>query len=513
MELELRQDYISCWDKGYHRIINQEETLEMIVPDACPDILQILDGEGKLLLQRKEPMDGRAEFSGSIKVTVLYQPDGVGNACSMEAILPLSTATESPAITRRSKLMVNPQIQKIEVHLLNPRKVLIKVNFTLDVQCFTAQNISVCSCVENCEKYAVKQKTEEYQSYMTVAVLEKMFNYSDVLTLPAGRPDMKELLRTRADCSCNESKVIGNKVVLKGEAKLDLLYRSLDDRLCSALFQLPFSQIIECNDPGEETVPEIRIIYTDLSCKPNDEGGRNLSVELELLAQGFLRKIESSSILTDLYSTGYEVTPIQTEYPVCLKMDQGVAPESVREVLETGVSVEDILDIQVRPASLATSKQGNELAMNAEVEVFVLFMTEQGSISSVHRRFIVAHHIPISDLWQYSSDFWISREGSASPVSGGIEVSFTLEFGWNAMETGAIQGIERVRLEENKANAKECPSVIIRSVRARESLWDIAKAYVTTEEEIAEANSLSTMELYPGQMLIIPRLKEKILAE
>jgi hypothetical protein len=302
-------------------------------------------------------------------------------------------------------------------------------------------------------------------------------------------------------------------VVLKGEAKLDLLYRSQDDRLCSAVFQLPFSQIMECNDAGEETTPELRIIYTDISCKPNDGEGRNLSVELELLAQGILRKTENSPILTDLYSTGYDVMPVQTQYPVCHLMDQGIAPESVRELIETGIPVEEILDVQVRPIELTTNKQGSELAMNAEVEVFILFSTEQGGVSSLHRRFVIPHHIPISDMWEYNNEFWISREGTASAVSGGIEVSFTIEFAWSAMEMGAMQGIERVQLEEKKPIEKESPSVIIRSVKAGESLWDIAKAYGTTESEIAEANSLDTMELYPGQMLIIPRIQESVLMQ
>ena len=90
MELELRQDYISCWDTVHHTVVNQEETAEMIVPDACPDILQILDGEGKIFLQRKEAAEGRGEFSGLIKVCVLYRPERGGGIRSMEAVLPFA---------------------------------------------------------------------------------------------------------------------------------------------------------------------------------------------------------------------------------------------------------------------------------------------------------------------------------------------------------------------------------------------------------------------------------------
>ena len=64
MELELRQETVRGWESVCRATLEQEETAEMIVPDACPDIWQVLDGEARLLLQRKEPQDGKGDFSG-----------------------------------------------------------------------------------------------------------------------------------------------------------------------------------------------------------------------------------------------------------------------------------------------------------------------------------------------------------------------------------------------------------------------------------------------------------------
>ena len=67
MELELKQETVQCWETACRTTIEQEETAEMIVPDARPDIFQVVDGETRLLLQRKEPQEGKAEFSGLLK--------------------------------------------------------------------------------------------------------------------------------------------------------------------------------------------------------------------------------------------------------------------------------------------------------------------------------------------------------------------------------------------------------------------------------------------------------------
>ena len=45
MELELRRESVRCWETVCRTKLEQEETAEMIVPDACPDIWQVLDGE------------------------------------------------------------------------------------------------------------------------------------------------------------------------------------------------------------------------------------------------------------------------------------------------------------------------------------------------------------------------------------------------------------------------------------------------------------------------------------
>ena len=43
MELEFERDTIVCYETLTEVTLCQEETLESIVPDACPDILRIVD--------------------------------------------------------------------------------------------------------------------------------------------------------------------------------------------------------------------------------------------------------------------------------------------------------------------------------------------------------------------------------------------------------------------------------------------------------------------------------------
>ena len=76
MELELECTQLSGFETVLDTTVFHEETMEMIVPDACPDILRIVDTEGMACLRTKEAQEGRAEVSGTARAAVLYLPDG-----------------------------------------------------------------------------------------------------------------------------------------------------------------------------------------------------------------------------------------------------------------------------------------------------------------------------------------------------------------------------------------------------------------------------------------------------
>ena len=75
---------LDAYEVGGELALTQEETTETIVPDYCPDIARIIETEGKVFLHSRELRDGKAEVSGTIRVTVLYTPDGESGIRTLE---------------------------------------------------------------------------------------------------------------------------------------------------------------------------------------------------------------------------------------------------------------------------------------------------------------------------------------------------------------------------------------------------------------------------------------------
>ncbi len=504
MELELRRGSVRCWETVCHTTLEQEETAEMIVPDACPDVWQVLDGEGKLLLQRKEPQEGKAEFSGLLKVTILYQPEGEGDLEAMEVTLPFAASPELPEVTRRCMLQVQARVLSVDVHLLNPRKVLVRASWQLEVEGFSPQTLSLAAAAEETETYSIRQRTDLFQSLMAVNAQEKRFTYSDALTLPAGRPAVERLLGTRVRCTCAEARVIGSKLVFKGEAALKVLCRGEDGRIFSEEFRLPYSQIMDAGEEGEDAICDLALLFTDVKCELTEEDPRTFQAELVLQAQAVLRKQVEVPVLADLYSTVYDLQTQEDPVTAQQLLGRSEEQEMLRTVLETeGLPVE-ILDVQARLGRSSQRQEGRDRVLTQEVQLMVLYLGEDGPVC-LHETVTAEHRMADQGEVPCTFSGEIVRAPTAAPVGEGVEVSFPLTFRWMALESRSVPLVGRVTLGEKREEADERPSVILRAVRTGETLWDVAKACLSTDQEILEASGLTSGEVCPGQMLLIPR--------
>ena len=99
MELEFNRETMNFYETAAEVTLCQEETLESIVPDACPDILRIVDVCGQAVLTGKQARDGAAMVSGMVKAAILYQPEEGSGLRRMEVGLPFTCQAEAPGFT------------------------------------------------------------------------------------------------------------------------------------------------------------------------------------------------------------------------------------------------------------------------------------------------------------------------------------------------------------------------------------------------------------------------------
>lgn len=504
MELELYQTQLRGYETVLDTTVFHEETLESIVPDACPDMLRILDTEGSICLRSKEPQDGRVEISGMVRATVLYLPDGAEGVRKLEVSIPFTAMADSRGVSGACHVVVLPRISSAVARSLNPRKVLLKVNLEIGLQVFSPIGESVGTSIHTAETAGVEQMVEEEQTYIPVCVQEKPFTFSDNLAISGSRPEMDEILKTRLHLACTESKIIGNKLIFKGDALLHLLYRAPDDALCIADYELPFSQIMEVSGGGEDANCDVLLFATSGDYHLGSDS-RTLNVSLGILAQAVVREHIPMELLTDAYSTQCR---LETETQPChlhRHIDQGSKHQMGRILMEMEPMAKEVWDTYVELGTLTQSRDGKTLTLTQETQVTALYLSEDDQLMGSTQSLPISCELDLPEGCHCACRCRCPSEITATVTSGGLEVRFTLEFMYLVEETHKMEVISGVNVAEQGDEGETVrPSIVLRMAGREERLWDIAKSYGTTVADIRSANDLGD-EMTQSQLLLIPR--------
>lgn len=505
MDMELQRTRLGGFRPVYDALLRQEETLESIVPDAMPDIARIVEVSGMVFLRQKETVDGSVRVTGTARAAVLYLPEGGGGPCCLPLNIPFLCNGDNPAIHGDCRVRAAARIISADAQMLNPRKVLVRVEAAVGVTAYAEETAEICAKAECGEDPALQTLLEDHKDFVAVDIADKNFSFSDVLRLPASKPAMEQLLSARAELNCAEAKVIGKKLVAKGDAVLSVLYRC-GNGVASARFELPFSQILEVQASGEECDVWADAVLIGLDCDMRPEG--ELEVSFEALLQAVVRQKREVRLLADLYSTA---RPLEAEREkTCLSelVEQGSRRQIARQLYQSAIPAKQVIECRLTVGEVNQVPAGENNAMvTAKTYADILYLSEDDALCSVAYTIPASCELPVPEGCRCACRCRPVGEASATPVADGLEVRFEAEFTYLITRPREVSCVSAVRPGQADECAGERPSVIIRMVGEGERLWDVAKCCGSTVADIQAANAMSGDDAPCGTLLLIPKCR------
>ena len=502
MELELQKERLEGYRAGAPLPLTQEETAETVVPDYCPDVARIVSVSASSRLRARTVADGRLTASGVIAVTLLYMAEDASGLRALDYTMPFEQSAALPAGC--TDACVEGGVCAAEAKLLNPRKLFTRVNLEWRVTPYCPVTLDVCGEIAAQGDYAIQTLCEKHDVSLIRSVGAHDFVFSDELTLPGGREAVGELLRSRVRLRLTEAKSLGAKVVIKGVACLTLLYSGAEGGLAAYSEELPFSQILDGAEEGDAAV-SASLSLSDCEIRVADEG-RTVNVKLFLSAFLALRQQTSVLCITDLYSTAYDLDAKFETLELPGEPTLTSVNQSVREQIDTGTEVRSVLCADVSFCGAALRRTADGAALHASATVSVLYLDESGVPLGAERRVEVtaAADVPMGTAARVEEV--CAGDVTASINAGGVELRFPAEFTLLTAEDTTCRCLTALSAEQ--AEPDDGASLVLRALREGESLWDLAKQYRTTAEEIIAANELPD-GLLPeaGRMLLIPRAR------
>lgn len=502
--MELKKNMMLCYQQVIDHTLMQEETLEAIVPDACPDILRIVSVCGQICVKEKQVVEEQIVISGQVDASVLYLPEEGESLQKMSVRLPFTCETPAQPLEVGDEIFVLPTLCKQDARILNPRKVLVRLELMLELSGFQKNSMLLCCGVEDAMDQGIQEKIVQQDIKPLCGVETKHFTFDETLTLQ-GQGDVEEILSIRINPNCTESKLIGNKLIFKGDTDVQIMYLSDQGQPELSRHLLPFSQIMEMDDFGEEGYSTVRLVLESFYLNPAYGGGRTLDLTLDLMAQATVRSEQHLALLQDAYSVSHLLTVEKEQYTLVTVAEEFMVPHPLRQMFETTMPVHSVEDSWVSAGKVLQSREGNQLTFSCDLSISLLCRDESGAWNTLEFIHPISHSTECHPDMMSCCRCAISGEVFANPAPGGIELRLAPQFFYSLVETNSVSAVVSTVLGEPRDRGNS--SVVLRLPQVQEQLWDIAKQYGTTMTQIMQANQLQEDSLPTDRMLLIPSMR------
>ncbi|MBR0282880.1 MAG: DUF3794 domain-containing protein [Oscillibacter sp.] len=509
MELELQTIGAETYESVGDITLTQEESAETIVPDYCPDMARVIATEGTVYLHGQELREGRAEVTGSVQVNILYTPDGESGVRTLELSLPFTAESDNRALSDCAEVSAETVAELLEARMLNPRKVLTRCRLATRLTGYRKAALRLTTDVITPEGRRIEKRRERQKIVLLTQFIRREFQFSDTFALPSGRPGAVELLAADVSPDVTETKLIGNKLIVKGVFTVSTLYLTDENQCASQTAELPFSQILDVDDAPEDSPVSVRVTLSgsDIQLDGADPDGREIAVTLYLEALAIVRREMEIDLLRDLYSTAFETRYDAAPLTLIEAWTRQTCRQSVREVLETGMAADEILSLRVLCGPVTVSAEDGRGVLRVPVTIRVLYADEGGVTLVAERRIEVRADADCPDGYQITARAEVSEEPRGSVSERGIDVRFALDFRMEAVKFARTLSVTAAELDTDAPkDAADAPSLVLRRMGPDESAWDMAKACNSTVAAILDANQLTDeAELSRDALILIPR--------
>lgn len=485
------------------------------VPDAKPDIGRMIQKKGEICIEDIQIAEGKAYLTGALEVCLLYVSDSQERKIqSLTGTLRIGETLNLDGLEPGDKVQLRWDMEDLSVQLIHSRKLNIKALVTFHAYVEEMQELELPVGVSDEE---ISQKKKDI-SIMEVAVHKKdTMRIREDLSLSSNKPDIFELLWNTVEVRGMDIRAENDRIAVKGELFLFALYRGNDETNSLQWLEhsIPFYQEMECGGCTQEMLPngEISMNQNELKVKQDEDGEeRVLGVEVILDLDLKLYREEEVSLLLDLYTPLKECVTILEPKKLSSLLVKNFSKCRINDRVRAENRQGKILQICHSDGTVKIDETRiveNGILAEGIVQVRILYIIGDDEMPFYSmetmipfRHVIEAEGMNSSCLYHLRAD--LEQLSTTMIDSDEIEVKAVINL--NALvlrqtETGLIQSVEERELDREKLQAM--PGIVGYQVQQGDCLWDIAKKFYTTIENIMQLNHLESEEVKPSDTLIL----------
>lgn len=495
-------------DTVYEQTLEQAIDVDFTLPDYCPDISKIFKCKAVPYISSKG-LNGRSlVVDGNVTLTVIYI-DGDGVLSSYEYQYPFNKTVDVGEDYSAANIVCHAKCEYINCRAVTSRK--IDIHGAIGIHCKVCKRNST-EIISDIDDRNIEIRRGIVPATMPMGTFERYAILDEEIEIGQGQPSVRNILRYDARACINESKVIDDKVVVKGDVLLSILYCSEDSRIPQMIkTSIPFSQIIDM--PG--VTPECdcdtsaEIAYLDIKAKTNSAGeARLLLLDAKLLITAETYCGNDVAVILDSYSRKNQ-TNISFKN-ICFKNIKHNINDifHLKKSVEMNETVNSISDVFCELQSQSVKFKDSAMIISGTVLAGIIFSDNNDMPSYIEKSLEYEYKCNLnnaSDRLNCKPNLEIISNGYTITGANNIELRVDILINAAVYECSDIPLIVDIDIDESKQiSNNHNGAMIIYFASSGESLWNIAKNYNASVEEIMKINSLGDENIIADKMILIP---------
>jgi len=306
MEIQFQKNAIGYLKTLLRQQQKQEQTQQIRLSDAMPDVGSVLGCWGQILVRSKEWRGDAVSVTGGVMAWVLYAAEGDGKPCCADAWIPFQMKWDMDGAERDGTMEVHTQLCHIDARMLSDRKLLLRATVGVEMEAMLPSSMLLYTPVELPPEVQVLQRT--YPMLLPAEAGEKQFELEQALEIPPDGARVHKLVRYRVRPMLIEYKIVADKLVLRGNAEIYVLYMDELGKLHRRSWLVPFSQYTQLEGEYDQDA-QVSVCFelTQLELEPTQADALNL--KLGFAAQYVIQAQQNLTVAEDMYCLGRELKP------------------------------------------------------------------------------------------------------------------------------------------------------------------------------------------------------------
>jgi len=479
---------------------------DVIVPDSKPDILNTICTSGTVCIYKKDISDEKIRIDGNINTYIMYlSEDSQDKIRGINTNLDFSENIAVANCKEGMSTVIETNLKTIECKVINGRKLGIKASLEVEIKIYDKEEVQIVNDIQNTDE--IQMLKEDLKVNSLVGIGETKIYAKDTISIDT-IDNLAEILKSNISISDRDIKISYQKVLTKAEAQIKLMYLTEDGRIKTVNTKIPIVGFVDISDVSEENICEVNYEIKNIIIKPNSTEEHSIYIEIEVGVNVIVYESKSINIIQDLYSPSEKLICNRKQISTITDKNSMHDIKQIREeiVLEE-LENKNIIDVDATPIINQETKLNSRVMYEGEVELkFILAnnnMEVNTSIAKIPFEYAI-ENITDGENRNINTQMQVANQDFIVSDGGKIKSNIDLAIDSNSYKDINLSIMDDIQTDGERE--EEDYSIIMYIIKKGDTLWNIAKRFGSTIDDIVRTNGIEDANVInPGQKIYIPK--------